>query len=291
MVNKHMKLKNFHFAHDEKKIFFRNVQVLKILGFFIWDRFKGRNEWIHTKNNYSRKSPIPFYGLIISTCYFYGTSFFLCEWESKIFTFYALAVDCIILNGLYSMNCYDNPQALETHLLEELKITRTQYNLLCSIISFPNIIFSFSFITDYFLGDISDFGSGLICILSIYFQLFLDVDRTINIWLGNRYTICCWELFGELLVWRGKSGFCDSIVYNNVWDRKYNGYICDFKTSGIFSKSLFSSKIWSDLVDIFAAFAFCDVVGWSEEWETRESFWKINNGNFFKAKFLRRAQG
>ena len=63
--------------------------------------------------------------------------------------FMLFLMNIILLGNFY---CYDNPQGLQTHLTKDLNISATQYNLLYSMISFPNIILPLvgGYITDYF---------------------------------------------------------------------------------------------------------------------------------------------
>ena len=49
-----------------------------------------------------------------------------------------LAFTC--LNCVGSFFCFDNPQALQTHILDKFKINTFQFNLLYSVYAFPNII-------------------------------------------------------------------------------------------------------------------------------------------------------
>lgn len=58
--------------------------------------------------------------------------------RSSKFRWLFLAFTC--LNCVGSYFCYDNPQALQTHLLEDFKIDTFRFNLLYSVYALPNIV-------------------------------------------------------------------------------------------------------------------------------------------------------
>ncbi len=115
----------------------------------------------------------------------------------------------ILLGNFY---CYDNPQALETHLIEELKITRTQYNLLYSIISFPNIIFPFigGYITDYF-----GVRKGL-----LFFQTLVTLGQAIFAY-GAYTSSYFWMLTGRLIYGLGTD--TQSVAENSLASYWFEG--------------------------------------------------------------------
>jgi len=98
-----------------------------------------------------------------------------------------LLMNLILFGNFY---CYDTPQALESHLINELKISSKQYNLLYSIISMPNILLPFfgGYIADYF-----GIRKGL-----LLFQSLITVGQAIFVY-GAYSSSYYWMLFGRFV--------------------------------------------------------------------------------------------
>ncbi|EDV40570.1 uncharacterized protein Dana_GF23860 [Drosophila ananassae] len=75
-----------------------------------------------------------------------------CMPTSKSHRFMALVFMCLL--GFGSYFCYDNPGALQDHFKEDLKISTTQFSLIYSIYSWPNVVLCFlgGFLIDRLFG-------------------------------------------------------------------------------------------------------------------------------------------
>lgn len=75
-----------------------------------------------------------------------------CTPTSKSHRFMALVFMCLL--GFGSYFCYDNPGALQDHFKEDLKISTTQFSLIYSIYSWPNVVLCFlgGFLIDRLFG-------------------------------------------------------------------------------------------------------------------------------------------
>ncbi|XP_055371867.1 major facilitator superfamily domain-containing protein 1 [Condylostylus longicornis] len=75
-----------------------------------------------------------------------------CNPFSKVHRFIALIFMCLL--GFGSYFCYDNPGALQDHFKEDLSLSTTQFTLLYSIYSWPNVILCFigGFLIDRVFG-------------------------------------------------------------------------------------------------------------------------------------------
>lgn len=75
-----------------------------------------------------------------------------CMPTSKSHRFMALVFMCLL--GFGSYFCYDNPGALQDHFKEDLRISTTQFSLIYSIYSWPNVVLCFlgGFLIDRLFG-------------------------------------------------------------------------------------------------------------------------------------------
>ena len=68
--------------------------------------------------------------------------------------------------------CFDNPEAIQSDIIRSLKISKTEFNLLYSVVSIPNMIMPFfgGFFIDFFGVKVSLFlFSGLLIIGQLVF--------------------------------------------------------------------------------------------------------------------------
>ncbi|KYB27225.1 major facilitator superfamily domain-containing protein 1 [Tribolium castaneum] len=81
-----------------------------------------------------------------------GCYYSCCDPRGRLHRFIALIFMCFL--GFGSYFCYDNPAALEGHIEKTLNITTTQYSLLYSMYSWPNVVLCFvgGFLIDRVFG-------------------------------------------------------------------------------------------------------------------------------------------
>ncbi|KAF7990761.1 hypothetical protein HCN44_000566 [Aphidius gifuensis] len=105
-----------------------------------------------------------------------------CRPTGKPWRFTGLALMCFL--GFGSYFCYDNPGALLNHMLSDLGISYTQYSLLLSIYSFPNILLCFvgGFLLDSVFGI--RLGTIIYMALAMIGQIIFAFGAFVNIfWL------------------------------------------------------------------------------------------------------------